>query len=129
MVSARAPCAISASISSAGTPAPPNPPISTVEPSRTPASAASTEGTILSTTPELFQSALEVDPQPQVRVVVDLHLFAVLERGADLAKAEVQDPGGLNDLEPDANPRLPKPPAVPAQHHLARTHTTLAPPP
>src|SRR2546429_43357 len=48
MVRSLAPCAISASISSSGTPAPPNPPTRIVEPSLTSASAASTEGAILS---------------------------------------------------------------------------------
>src|SRR5690349_6301444 len=48
IVRPRAPCAISASISSSGTPEPPNPPTRIVAPSRTSASAASTEGEILS---------------------------------------------------------------------------------
>src|SRR5204863_252996 len=48
MIRSLAPCAIRASISSSGTPAPPNPPTRIVEPSRTSASAASTEGMILS---------------------------------------------------------------------------------
>src|SRR5690242_15095192 len=48
MVRSFAPCAISASISSSGTPEPPNPPTRIVAPSRTSASAASTEGEILS---------------------------------------------------------------------------------
>src|SRR6266849_36933 len=115
MVSSRAPCAMSASISSAGTPAPPNPPIRRVEPSRTSASAASTEGTILSTMPEPFQSALEADPNPQVRVVVDLHFVVVVERGADLAIAEVQDAGGFDDLELHAHACVHEPPGVAAR--------------
>src|SRR5262245_2905712 len=49
MLSSFAPWAISASISSSGTPEPPKPPTRIVAPSRMSASAASIEGTILST--------------------------------------------------------------------------------
>src|SRR5882672_7986644 len=48
MVRSFAPCAMSASTNSSGTPAPPNPPTRMVAPSRTSASAASIEGEILS---------------------------------------------------------------------------------
>src|SRR5690348_8932206 len=48
MVRSFAPCAMSASTSSSGTPEPPKPPTRMVAPSRTSASAASTEGEILS---------------------------------------------------------------------------------
>jgi len=48
IVRSRAPCAISASISAAGIPAAPKPPIMTVAPSWMPATASATEATVLS---------------------------------------------------------------------------------
>src|SRR5882672_1884271 len=59
MVRSFAPCAISASTSSSGTPAPPKPPTRMVAPSRTSASAASIEGEILSTMSTLRISRVE----------------------------------------------------------------------
>src|SRR5262245_59945851 len=60
-----APCAISASISSSGTPEPPKPPTRMVAPSRTSASAASMEGEILSTMPSERISRVECRVIPQ----------------------------------------------------------------
>jgi hypothetical protein len=48
IVSSRAPCARSASISASGTPDGPKPPTSTVDPSAMPSTAASSVGTVLS---------------------------------------------------------------------------------
>src|SRR5437899_5369753 len=78
-----APCAIKASISAAGWPATPKPPIMTVAPSRTSAIAASTVATVLSTMRDGYHggpeeetrvgrsSAMRCDNRPQLLDVSD----------------------------------------------------------